>query len=83
VLEGRATLAIVIALFAFKAAKDSEVHQVHAQFGFAGLVAALFEDHTEKRIVGNEKDLFHENDLGGKSLIEVGVHRSALELFNG
>ena len=71
-----AGLAMAVAVAALRAARDSDVHQVHVRLGIPGLVAALFERHAEQRVVKEDSGLFQENDVSGKAPVEVGVQKT-------
>jgi hypothetical protein len=67
---GYVTLALVIALVAWRASNDA-VNQVRVRLSVGGLSAALFEDGSEHRVVGAENKLFHEAEHEGKPLVKV------------
>jgi hypothetical protein len=69
-------LGIVIAIIAPRAAKDGDMHQVHVRLSAPGRVAALFEQHAEENVVKDDSELFHENDIDRKALVEVGVQKT-------
>jgi hypothetical protein len=71
-----ATLAIVVAGIAFKAA-DGDVHQAYLRLGVPGLVAALFEAESESKVVDSESDLFRENEKGQMVRAAVSIDRTA------
>jgi hypothetical protein len=72
-----AGLAVAMAGIALRAAQDADVYQVHVRSGTPGIVAALFERHSQERVVKDDSELFQENDFDGKALVEVGVQKTA------
>jgi hypothetical protein len=70
-----AGLAVAVAVAALRAARDADVHQVHVRLGIPGLVAALFEQHAEQRVVKEDSGLFQENNVSGKAPVEIGVQK--------
>jgi hypothetical protein len=70
-----AALGIGVTIVAWRTA-DQDIHQVRARLGVPGLAAALFERNSENRIVKSDRELFHENDEDGISLVLVGVQQT-------